>query len=281
MSATVVLRAVKRDRGTSDARCVAGPLHQNLALHCDRDDTRFEVAAELAVHDDVHHMRMQEIVGSIPALDGAGALRDVARASFTEALGHVLDGVDDGGARVGLIEGYYAYLGLGMVWLDTLESGVIEAPTALVAAAWARTRPSGTRTACSVTEGFLEAAVRMITGRHAEVREILDADPGTRCRYAVTLHDAAAQPERSPTSGAHLRLLPPASRIPFEAGFDGLIEIDGRHFAHVPAGLYAQALADWLAMAVGRGAPVLALALAQLDYVSAPAATPLRLAPPE
>ncbi|MBC8073793.1 MAG: hypothetical protein IAG13_36075 [Deltaproteobacteria bacterium] len=258
---------------------MVGPLHQNLALHCDRDDARYELAAALELHDDAYHVRVQEIVGSIAALDGTGLLRDVARASFGEALGYVLHGVEDGPTRIGLVEGYYAYLGLGMVWLDTLESGLIDAPSALVASTWARTRPNASRLACAVTEGFLEAAVRTITGWCAEVRELRDAELGARCRYAVTLHGPAAPTERAAGSGAHLRLLPTPARVQLQSGVDGLIEIDGRWFAHVPAGLYAKALAEWLALAASSGAPLLALALAQLDYVSAPAAAPLRLAP--
>jgi hypothetical protein len=250
-------------------------------MHCDRDGVRrYETAAALELQDDVHHLHMHAILASVPALDGAAVLRDSARAAFTDALTHVLDGVDDHGTRSSLVEGYYAYLGLGLVWLDTLDTGVIEAPTSHVASAWSRLGGTGHHHACALTEGFLEAAIHTITGHTVQVREHeCAAAEASRCRYTVVWDDRSPSSERPCVGGSPLRRLQSPPRISFESDADGLIQIDGRFLAQLPAGLYAHALAEWLAVASRRGAPVLAHALAQLDYVSAPSATPLRLAP--
>jgi len=256
---------------------MGSPLFDDLTLHrCDSDSVRrCDAAAELELHDDAHHVRMREILGSIPELDGEGVLRRAARNAFGAALERVLAGITDEGHRVALTEAYYAYLGLGMVWLDTLEQGVVHAPVSHVALAWSHRHPAEPGCVCALVEGFVEAALHAIAGRSAEVRELECAAAGApRCRFAIAWCEPSELAPRRESSTSRAAPGTPATLV---GDVDGLIHLDGRQLAHVPASLYVQALADWLAAAVAHGAPTLAHAIAQLDQVSAPETAPLRL----
>jgi predicted hydrocarbon binding protein len=248
---------------------MASPLLDHLAMpRCDGDSMRrCDGAAELELHAADHHARMREILGSIAELDGLGILREHARTAFEAAFAHVLDGVSEPSDRAALAEAYYAYLGLGIVWLDTIDSGELQAPISHVARAWGERASAH---ACTVTEGFLEAAVAAIAGRIAQVREVCCVAAGApRCRFAIALGDAN---DESPRPHAHRH-----GRIAVTGDVDGLIRNGSDELAHVPVGLYVQALADWLATAAHRGAPVLAHAIARLDHVTAPEPATLRL----
>lgn len=256
---------------------MGSPLHDHLALNrCDSDSARrCDAATELELHDDAHHARMREILGSIPELDGEGLLRRAARSAFGTALDRVLEGIGDEGHRIALTEAYYAYLGLGMVWLDAVEQGVVHAPVSHVALAWSRRSAAEPACVCALVEGFIEAALHRITGRTAEVRELECVAAGAqRCRFAIAWCEPSELPQRDEPSRPRSTSITPAT---FVGDVDGLICVDGQQLAHVPASLYAQALADWLAAAARRGTPTLAHALTQLDQVSAPEGAPLRL----
>lgn len=252
---------------------MGSPLHEHLGLHgWDRDSMRrCEGAAELELHDGHHHARMHEILAGIPELDGTGVLRASAKAMFADALAQLLDGVHPA-ERSAQAEAYYAYLGLGMVWLDTITSGELHAPTSHVARAWMRREHARAAHVCTLTEGFLEAAVAALTGRTATIREIAcAAADAPRCRFAIEWREEVAC---TPPRKLHAHHHP---RNTLSGDVEGLIRIGADELAHVPVGLYVQALADWLALAAGRGAPVLAHAIAKLDHVSAPESATLRV----
>lgn len=254
-----------------DARRMGSPLHEHLGLHGWNCDSlrRCEGAAELELHDGHHHARMHELLASVPGLDGTGTLRAVAKAAFGDALARLLDSVHES-ERSAQAEAYYAWLGLGMVWLDTITSGELHAPTSHVARAWSRRVHARPTHVCTLTEGFLEAALAALTRRTAKVREVACAAAGApRCRFTIEWHAEGAS---TPPRRLHARH---QSRNTLSGDVEGLIRIGNDELAHVPVGMYVQAIADWLALAASRGAPVLALAIAKLDHVSAPEAATL------
>lgn len=266
----------KRACARVDALRMGSPLHEHLAMQGWDGDRmrRCEGAAELELHDGHHHTRMHEILAGIPELDGTGVLRAHAKAAFADALAQLLDGVHEA-ERGAQAEAYYAYLGLGMVWLDTITSGELHAPTSHVARAWMRRENVAPAHVCTLTEGFLEAAVAALTGRTAVIREVAcAAADAPRCRFAIEWRDEVATTVVRKISAPH------QARTTCSGDVEGLIRVGSDELAHVPVGLYVQTLADWLALAARRGAPVLAHAIARLDHVSAPESAPLRLVAP-
>jgi hypothetical protein len=166
-----------------------GELYRDrFALQYDWKLHRRQVAGEeLILHCHHYNSRLQHTIEGAAKIDGKHIIVSSANTTFTGFISRAIRPSDSQAERLGVASALYAYLGFGQLDLSHVEHGEVTASASHFVEGWRAGFPQRSTPVCTFTEGYVEAAVRVATGRAARVREtrcMMQGNPA--CRFEVT-----------------------------------------------------------------------------------------------
>lgn len=233
-------------------------LAQRLALHYDARSYRRVIAGkEVILHCHHYNARLQRTIESADIVDGRRMLVAAAERVFSEHIAGALRPGDDAATRWAAAELLYRHLGFGRLDLSRVHEGVAEAPTSHFVEGFLAALGRPDRKVCSFSEGYIQGAVRAVTGEWVEAREVECMAQGAEaCRFVITRGraDVPLPPARRPidftprADGSYLRspnideqkILEALVAMPIAGGDDGLVPAFGVYLACMPAEFYNQ-----------------------------------------
>ncbi|MCC7383193.1 MAG: 4-vinyl reductase [Deltaproteobacteria bacterium] len=233
------------------------PLADRLTLHFDAELHRRLIGrTEVIIHCHHYNARLQRVVEEAAAIDGKALLVRCAEAAFAQFLARVIDAGDPIDTRWQMAGDLYAHLGFGRLDFAEVAGGVVRAPSSHFVEGWRACHSVQRSSVCSMTEGYLQAAVAVATGRPAHVREaecMFTGAPACRFEIDTTRTGGLESYERHPVPAAHgasgtsrissptvdeAKIVRALVEMPIRGNAHGLIPAFNVYLANTPADFY-------------------------------------------
>lgn len=239
-------------------------ISERFELRFDPASHRRRIAGtDVILHCHHYNSRIQRTIESAQAVDGRGLFVATAEEVFAAQLATAFLAEDDERTRLDVAAALYSHLGYGTLDFSSLSAGVVLAPTSHFAEGWRAGFPNAGRPVCSLTAGYLQAALHAITGDRVRVEEeqCTLQDDTAPCRFRV--HRDRAEPPSSGTTGrrspsaldsaSSVTQLPPIERshnvdaaaildalvaLPLVGDASGLVPAFNVYLASTPADFY-------------------------------------------
>jgi len=165
-----------------------------FALNYDWNSHRRLVAGEeLIVHCHHYNAKLQNTIESAAKIDGKHIISSSAYATFAPFIARCLAGETAVAERYALAGALYAHLGFGRLDMSRAEQGEVIASASHFVEGWRAGFPQRNTPVCTFTEGYLQAACQIATGRPYRVRETRCTMQGhPTCRFEITDEPAEA-----------------------------------------------------------------------------------------
>lgn len=232
-------------------------LEGRLAMQYEPATYRRRIAGhDVIIHCHHYNARMQRTLEGARGIDGKGLIASTAESVFADQLSRAIVPEDDEATRIALAELLYARLGFGRIDLGQLAAGVVEASSSHFVEGWLAGLGQSERNVCTFTEGYLQGAVFVATGKRVTVRETECMARGAKCcRFAVEPGEGGpvAANEKRPTiavpterGGPFVRsanvdeqaIIDAVVGIPMSGDEAGLIPAFSVYLANMPADFY-------------------------------------------
>lgn len=143
--------------------------------------------AQVIIHCHHYNSRIQDTIESAKGIDGKQIVVDSAEAACLAPIQESLQEGDDEAVKWTAAVELYAHLGFGHFDIGALASDdVITATSSHYVEGWATGFKQHDGPVCSFTEGYLQAAVRAVTGELVTVKEVACMNSGAdQCRFEV------------------------------------------------------------------------------------------------
>jgi hypothetical protein len=175
-----------------------------FALNYDWKNHRRQVAGEeLIIHCHHYNSKLQHTIEGAAKIDGKNIITSSAQAAFSAFLSRAVRPSDTPAEKYGVASALYAYLGFGMLDLSGIEHGEVTASASHYVEGWRAGFPQRSTPVCTFTEGYLQAAARVASGRAVRVREtrcMMQGHPTCRFEVSEASPEAALVVERRPFS---------------------------------------------------------------------------------
>ncbi|MCA9681205.1 MAG: hypothetical protein KC457_03350 [Myxococcales bacterium] len=220
---------------------------------------RIVAGKSVIIHCHHYNARVQRTVEGSSVIDGKTLFREAAASVFAEQLAGICRADEDAAARLRLAAALYTALGFGSFDLGAhdlfAEGACVRAPSSHYVEGWLAGfgRPEGP--VCTFSEGYLEAAIWVATGRAVEVRERACMACGAeQCEFEVRPAERAPAPvsrlahdfaittvdyERSANVDEQA-IIDALVAMPIIGDQQGLIPAFGVYLANTPADFYNQ-----------------------------------------
>ena len=159
-----------------------------FALQYDWKNHRRQVAGEeLIIHCHHYNSKLQHTIEGAAKVDGKQIITSSAHAAFSAFLARAVRPTDSEADKLAVASALYAYLGFGMLDMSNATKGEVTASASHFVEGWRAGFPQRSTPVCTFTEGFLQAAMKVATGRAVRVRETRCMMQGhSACRFDVT-----------------------------------------------------------------------------------------------
>lgn len=225
-----------------------------LGLKYDFDSSRRRIAnQEVIIHCHHYNARLQNAIEQSRCVDGTAILVDTADTICTNFLRGILAPSDTTEAKWQWVATAYRHLGFGRIDFSAIENGEITSDASHFVEGWRACISSHAAPVCAFTRGYLQAAIRVVTGKNVSVieRECMISDVA-RCRFTVEKCASPFKPlvKRPYSAAVHVDIAEQVSNIdeskivraladmPIFGGEDGLIPAFGVYLANMPADFY-------------------------------------------
>lgn len=210
---------------------------------------------EVVVHCHHYNSRIQRTIEGAAAIDGKALFVSSAERVFAGMFQNLWDPGVSQADRLDIIGELYAHLGYGRLEFSHWEQNVITATESHFVEGWAAGFPDRSTPVCSLTEGYLQAAIHAITGESVRIQEETCMISGAElCRFSIHRDRSDAVVPLELTKGAQPTATPGPFRsspnvdeqaiidalvdMPIHGGTDGLISAFNLYLANTPADFY-------------------------------------------
>lgn len=227
-----------------------------FALQFDPNGFRRNVSGQdVIIHCHHYNSRIQHSIESATVIDGKSIIISAAEAAFGKQIRTALRD-EPRETQFAVAAALYAHLGYGQLDFSRVEEGIITAPSSHFVAGWQAGFPAHKEPVCSLTQGYLQAAVAAVTGDVVHVHEEECAVAGAKeCRFRIDpkrsteLASLAAAPSVIPLPSAdeqYVRsesvdeqvILDALVAMPIHGNDEGLIPAFNVYLANTPADFY-------------------------------------------
>lgn len=140
----------------------------------------------VALHCHHYNSRIQRTIEGAADIDGKALFVRSAESVFAGMFNNILSSEDRQVDRLRIIGELYAYLGYGLLDFSRWTEEIITAPVSHFVEGWMASFHGNHSPVCSMTEGYLQAAIHAVTGESVHVHEnhcmVRDAEV---CRFSV------------------------------------------------------------------------------------------------
>lgn len=216
---------------------------------------RLIAGKEVIIHCHHYNARLQRTIEGVKEIDGKEIIRSSAEAVFAEQIATALRDGDDEVTRWEVARQLYIHLGYGSFDTSAVADGVVTASHSHFVEGWRAGFERSEHRVCSLTEGYLQAAVFAATGELVDVREEACMNSGAeRCRFVIDRSRTAplARFERSafaftpkletshenPSNIDEPAVISAIVGMPIHGDAEGLIPAFGVYLANTPADFY-------------------------------------------
>lgn len=231
-------------------------IEDRFALHYDPASHRRVIAGKsVIIHCHHYNARIQRTIEGSDVIDGRAIIRSAAETVFAEQIRAALREGDDAATKRSVAEQLYAHLGYGRIDLSEVAVGRASASASHFVEGWLAGLGKAERSVCTLTEGYLQAALWVTTGTLVDVRERECVAKGDAAcvfelvegrRTAIMPNGKHALDFVAKSDGVYLHspnvdeqtLIDAIVALPVQGNAEGLIPAFSVYLANTPADFY-------------------------------------------
>lgn len=218
----------------------------------------------MVIHCHHYNARLQRTLEQNHKINGKEIFRNAATITYWELLKE-LDAVKRPSDKAQFIENLYKFLGFGTLNLSSLEEDRATSSSGHFVEGWNCGALKTKGTVCTMTEGFLEGAIKAMYNLDVEVRETCCANqPGVeRCEFQITRNKSGlnfhlakknkvCSPARDNSTEALSNIkaetiIDAVMNMPLSGNNEGLIPAFNVYLAHTPQDFYNRVALNFIA----------------------------------